>query len=136
MPWRPWSCRRSGHIVEPETGPPQDGFDSLPLSVELGTGREHLEQVLDIECVAGLDEHLVVCQTTRLEPREGNPVRDVPEPVAEPVSIARDHLDRPTMSTRRGRTPHGQPTSERDEKPPQATNALRTHASRHENCCA
>ena len=67
---------------------------SSALAVELGTRRQHLDQVVDAERGARLDEHPVVGHPVPLELGEGDPLRHAPEPHAEPVGVTGDGLDR------------------------------------------
>ena len=70
----------------------QQALDALALEVALGTGRQHRQQVVDLEDVARLGQHLVVGTTQCLVLGESQPLGV--EPAAQAGHVAGHALDR------------------------------------------
>ena len=95
---------RLRRLVDAQAGKPEQPLHADPLRVELVAGRQDLEQVLDLERRAGLDQDVVVGASQTLQLRERRSRRRrVLEPRTEPARVAGDQLERTAPWLRRVR---------------------------------
>lgn len=91
---------RLRRVVDAQASQPQQALHPDPLDVELVTGREDAEQMLDFQGCARLGEDILVGASRPLELRERRPRRRVVEPGGEAAGVLGHDLQRPTHRLR------------------------------------